>query len=70
VTKGNLENKNPAPLGMDKLDEQLQNHSTNSKQSYTVHEDIQVLRSSSTLKKLPVTRKSDFYGRSKFEFCQ
>jgi hypothetical protein len=57
VTKENLENENPAPLAMDKLDDQLQNHPINSKQSYMVQEDIQVPRSSSRLKKLPVTRK-------------
>jgi hypothetical protein len=70
VTKGNWENENSASLGMDKLDDQLQNHPINSIQSYTVQEDIQVPRSSSRFKKLPVTRKNGFYGRNKFEFCQ
>jgi hypothetical protein len=60
VAKGNLEEENPTSSGLDKLEEQLQNHPTNSKQYSIVQEDIQVLRSSTRSKKLPVTRKSDF----------
>jgi hypothetical protein len=47
VTTGNQENENSAPLGMNKLDDQLLFHPINSKQSYMVQEDIQVPRSSS-----------------------
>jgi hypothetical protein len=66
VTKGNSEIIFPVFSSLDNLEEQ-QNYPANSKQIYTVHEDLKVRRPSTRTKKLPLTRNGDFYGRFKLE---
>jgi hypothetical protein len=58
VIKESSEITIPASSGCDNLEEQ-QNYPTNSKQVYTMHEDIQVQRTFTKSKKLPVTRNGD-----------